>query len=94
MSTSVRSFAKINIGLRIGRLREDGYHELRTIYQTIGLSDLVRVDVGRGVGIEIHCKDPRVPDDESNTCWRVADRVLRTLKPRPARPAPAGSFRW
>ncbi|MBZ5534161.1 MAG: 4-(cytidine 5'-diphospho)-2-C-methyl-D-erythritol kinase [Acidobacteriia bacterium] len=82
MPTIVRSFAKINIGLRIGHLRKDGYHELRTIYQTIGLSDLVRVDVGRGVGIEIHCKDPRVPDDESNTCWRVADRVLRTLKTR------------
>ncbi len=82
MSTSVRSFAKINIGLRIGPLRGDGYHELRTIYQTIALSDLVRVDVTKGVGIEVHCKDPRVPDDEANTCWRVADRVLRMLKTR------------
>jgi 4-diphosphocytidyl-2-C-methyl-D-erythritol kinase len=40
------------------------------------------VDVGRGLGIEIVCKDPRVPDDESNTCWRVADRMLRSLKVR------------
>jgi 4-diphosphocytidyl-2-C-methyl-D-erythritol kinase len=38
--------------------------------------------VGRGLGIEIVCKDPRVPDDESNTCWRVADRMLRSLKVR------------
>jgi 4-diphosphocytidyl-2-C-methyl-D-erythritol kinase len=82
MSISVHSFAKINIGLRIGPLREDGYHELRTIYQTIALHDTVRVDVGKGVGIEIHCKDPRVPADETNTCWRVADRVLRALKTR------------
>ncbi|HZD92997.1 MAG TPA: 4-(cytidine 5'-diphospho)-2-C-methyl-D-erythritol kinase, partial [Candidatus Sulfotelmatobacter sp.] len=82
MSTSVRSFAKINIGLKIGPSREDGFHELRTIYQTIALSDVVRVDVSRGVGIEIVCKDKRVPDDESNTCWRVADRVLRSLKMR------------
>ncbi len=82
MSTLVRSFAKINIGLKIGPAREDGFHELRTIYQTIALADLVRVDVGRGVGIEIACKDRRVPEDESNTCWRVADRVLRALKTR------------
>ncbi len=82
MPIAVRSFAKINIGLRIGPPREDGYHELRTIYQTISLHDVVRVDLTRGAGIEINCKDPRVPSDESNTCWRVADRVLRSLKTR------------
>jgi 4-diphosphocytidyl-2-C-methyl-D-erythritol kinase len=82
MATSVRSFAKINFGLKIGPLREDGFHELRTIYQTVALSDQVRVDVSKGLGIEIACKDPRVPDDESNTCWRVADRILRSLKVR------------
>jgi 4-diphosphocytidyl-2-C-methyl-D-erythritol kinase len=82
MSTSVRSFAKINLGLKIGPLREDGFHELRTIYQTVALSDQVRVDVSKGLGIEIVCKDPRVPADESNTCWRVADRMLRSLKVR------------
>jgi 4-diphosphocytidyl-2-C-methyl-D-erythritol kinase len=82
MSLTVRSFAKINIGLRIGPRREDGYHELRTLYQTIALHDLIRIDAGRGVGIEIRCKDPRVPADESNTCWRIAERVLRSLKTR------------
>lgn len=82
MSTSIRSFAKINIGLKIGPLREDGFHELRTIYQTIALADVVRVDVGKGLGIDIACKDKRVPADESNTCWRVAERVLKQLKMR------------
>jgi 4-diphosphocytidyl-2-C-methyl-D-erythritol kinase len=82
MAIAVRSFAKINIGLRIGPRREDGFHELRTIYQTIALADTVRVDVGRGVGIEIYCKDQRVPADETNTCWRIADRFLRSIKTR------------
>jgi 4-diphosphocytidyl-2-C-methyl-D-erythritol kinase len=82
MATSVRSFAKINLGLKIGPLREDGFHELRTIYQTVALSDHVRVDVSKGLGIEVVCKDSRVPDDESNTCWRVADRIMRSLKVR------------
>ena len=82
MSIAVRSFAKINIGLKIGPLREDGFHELRTLYQTVAVSDVIRVEVGRGVGIEVYSKDPRVPRDETNTCWRVADRVLRSLKTR------------
>ena len=82
MPVSVRSFAKINLGLAIGAKRDDGFHELRTIYQTIALHDVIRVDVSRGTGIEIRCKDARVPSDESNTCWRIADRVMRSLKQR------------
>ncbi|HJY85924.1 MAG TPA: 4-(cytidine 5'-diphospho)-2-C-methyl-D-erythritol kinase [Candidatus Acidoferrales bacterium] len=82
MAISVRSFAKINIGLRIGPRREDGFHELRTLYQTIALHDTVKVDAGRGLGIEIACRDPRVPCDESNTCYRIAERVLRVFKVR------------
>jgi 4-diphosphocytidyl-2-C-methyl-D-erythritol kinase len=82
MAIAVRSFAKINIGLRIGPRREDGFHELRTLYQTIALADSVRVDVGKGVGIEIYSKDQRVPADETNTCWRIADRFLRSIKTR------------
>jgi 4-diphosphocytidyl-2-C-methyl-D-erythritol kinase len=82
MSTSVRSFAKINIGLKIGPRRPDGFHALRTVYQTIALSDLVKVDVGRGVGIDMASKDPRVPLDETNTCYRMAERVLHAFKTR------------
>lgn len=79
MSTSVRSFAKINLGLKIGPQRPDGFHELRTVYQTIGLYDLVRVDLQTGSGIEILCKDPAVPPDETNTCYKIADRVIKTV---------------
>src|SRR5258708_38787466 len=72
MPVTVRSFAKINLGLRIGAARADGFHELLTVYQTIGLHDLVKVRIERGTGIEIRCADPRVPTDESNTCFRIA----------------------
>jgi 4-diphosphocytidyl-2-C-methyl-D-erythritol kinase len=82
MPTTIPSFAKINLGLKIGPVRADGFHELRTVYQTIALHDVIKVDVQRGTGIEIRCKDPRVPQDESNTCYRVAERVLRALKQR------------
>jgi 4-diphosphocytidyl-2-C-methyl-D-erythritol kinase len=80
MSIAVRSFAKINLGLKIGPARADGFHQLRTIYQTIALHDVVRVEVQRGSGIEIRCNDPRVPLDESNTCYQAAERVLKAAK--------------
>jgi 4-diphosphocytidyl-2-C-methyl-D-erythritol kinase len=79
MPVTVRSFAKINLGLYIGALRPDGFHDLRTVYQTIALHDVIRVSVGRGTGIEIKCADPRVPCDQSNTCYRMAERVLEGL---------------
>ena len=76
MTVAVRSFAKINLGLYIGRVRADGFHDLRTVYQTIALHDVIRVTAGRGHGIEILCQDPRVPLDSSNTCYRMAERVM------------------
>jgi 4-diphosphocytidyl-2-C-methyl-D-erythritol kinase len=79
MTIAVRSFAKINLGLYIGAARADGYHDLRTVYQTIALHDVLRVSVGRGSGIDIVCKDPRVPLDSSNTCYRMAERVMDEL---------------
>jgi 4-diphosphocytidyl-2-C-methyl-D-erythritol kinase len=82
MTVLVRSFAKINLGLRIGALREDRFHELLTVYQTIGLHDVIRVSLGRGRGIEIRCNDPRVPKDESNTCYRIVEKAMPTLRAR------------
>jgi 4-diphosphocytidyl-2-C-methyl-D-erythritol kinase len=82
MPITVRSFAKINLGLCIGAPRPDGFHELRTVYQTIALHDIIRVRVSRGTGIEIRCEDPRVPKDESNTCYRVVERAISVLGAR------------
>ena len=82
MPVTARSYAKINIGLAIGQRRDNGFHDLLTVYQTVGVYDIIKVAFGKGTGIEIRCRDPRVPADESNTCYRVADRVLRKLKQR------------
>jgi 4-diphosphocytidyl-2C-methyl-D-erythritol kinase len=82
MVITVRSFAKINLGLGIGALRADGFHELRTVYQTIGLHDVIRVSVGLGSGIEICCDDSRVPTDKSNTCYRIVERAMASFKAR------------
>jgi 4-diphosphocytidyl-2-C-methyl-D-erythritol kinase len=63
-------------------LRSDGFHELRTVYQTIALHDVISVSVGRGSGIEIRCDDPRVPKDSTNTCFRIAEQAVDALKAR------------
>jgi 4-diphosphocytidyl-2-C-methyl-D-erythritol kinase len=80
MLVTVRSFAKINLGLYIGPSRSDGFHELRTVYQTVGLHDVLRVRVQRGSGIEIRCADPRVPNDHTNTCYRIVERAMAALQ--------------
>jgi 4-diphosphocytidyl-2-C-methyl-D-erythritol kinase len=82
MPNFVPSYAKINLGLKIGPRREDGFHELRTVYQTIGLHDRVKVELGRGTGIEIRSKNGGVPCDESNTCYRMVARALKALRTR------------
>jgi len=82
MSVTVRSFAKINLGLCIGARRPDGFHDLHTVYQTIALHDIIGVQVGRGTGIEIRCEDARVPKDQTNTCYRIAERAMAALGAR------------
>jgi 4-diphosphocytidyl-2-C-methyl-D-erythritol kinase len=82
MTVTVRSFAKINFGLCIGGLRPDGFHDLRTVYQTVALHDVIRVQVGRGTGIEVRCDDERVPKDASNTCYRIVERAMAALRAR------------
>jgi len=81
MPIALRSFAKINLGLRIGPVRTDGFHELATVYQTIDLHDEVSVSaqVSSVTKIEIRCDDPRVPTDSRNTCWKIVAAALDTM---------------
>jgi 4-diphosphocytidyl-2-C-methyl-D-erythritol kinase len=81
MSVTLRSFAKINIGLAIGLARPDGYHSLTTIYQTIGLHDLVTVTARRAAttSIVLTSNDERVPTDARNTAWKMVERALAVL---------------
>ena len=52
-------------------MRADGYHELRTVFQTVSLYDRLRVTETAGV-IEIICDDARVPTDETNLAYKAA----------------------
>src|ERR1700747_1762693 len=67
----VRAFAKINRSLRVVATRADGYHELRTIFQSIALHDTLTLRQVRGP-FELTCDDPACPTDETNLIARAA----------------------
>ena len=82
MPTSVRSHAKINLGLSIGAPRPDGFHSLVTVYQTLEAYDVVTVSArpAAETSISITSNDSRVPTDARNTAWKMVSLVLQTLK--------------
>jgi 4-diphosphocytidyl-2-C-methyl-D-erythritol kinase len=72
----VRAFAKINLFLRVMGRRRDGYHELRTILQSIALHDTLTVQRARG-RFALTCDKPDCPADRTNLVWRAAERVWK-----------------
>jgi 4-diphosphocytidyl-2-C-methyl-D-erythritol kinase len=74
----LRSFAKINLDLRILNKRSDGFHELRSIFQTISLSDLLEIDFESARRTELLLADPlQIPD---NLILRAARAALDALR--------------
>lgn len=71
----VPSYAKINWTLEILGRRPDGYHELRTLLQTISLRDRLTFTEAED-GIELATDDPQLPADRSNLVWRAANALL------------------
>jgi 4-diphosphocytidyl-2-C-methyl-D-erythritol kinase len=81
MSAAARSvrrsaFAKINLDLRVLGTRPDGYHELRTTFQSIALADTLTFTRSRG-GFRITSDDPACPSGRSNLVWRAAALVWK-----------------
>lgn len=80
MSPTYRSFAKINLHLRVVGRRSDGYHELETIFQTIDLADRLQFAPGPR-GVELTVTEPTLPADPSNLAHRAASAFLRRWAP-------------
>jgi 4-diphosphocytidyl-2-C-methyl-D-erythritol kinase len=72
----VPSFAKINLGLEVLGRRRDGYHELRTLFQTISLRDDLWLSP-RPMGVSVRSASPEVPGDETNLAARAALELAR-----------------
>ena len=74
----VRAHAKVNLDLRVLGVRPDGYHELRTVFQTIELHDTLTCAERPGP-FTIACRDRRVPTDAGNLVWKAAGALWGAL---------------
>lgn len=70
------SHAKVNLRLEILKKREDGYHEIRTIFQKISLHDTIRFSLKEAQGISITTNEPDLPVGKSNLVYRAAQAIL------------------
>ena len=70
----VRVPAKVNLHLSVGPPREDGFHDLTTVFQAVGIFDEVRASAGSGLAVQVSgaCADG-VPDGPENLAWRAAE---------------------
>ncbi len=84
-SVSLPSFAKINLDLRILGVRPDGYHDLRTVFQSLALFDSVTVTTRRGP-LAVTCDEPDIPTDQRNLVWRAASLLHRVASGKSSAP--------
>jgi 4-diphosphocytidyl-2-C-methyl-D-erythritol kinase len=66
----IKAYAKINIGLNILGKRQDGYHDLETVFHRIDLADEILLEPSSTIGFT--CDSSGVPSDDSNLCLRAA----------------------
>ena len=83
---TVRTCAKVNLCLRVLGRRDDGWHEVQTVLQTIGLWDTIHLAPPAAPGrISLTVAGADIPADETNLCWRAAE----LLAPRAGSPGVA-----
>ena len=77
------AFAKLNLTLDVLGKREDGYHDLQSVMQTISIRDDVEIDVGTGKPWCLTCTMEGIPTDERNLAWKAARVYCDAMKKDP-----------
>ena len=77
------AFAKLNLTLDVLGKREDGYHDLQSVMQSISIRDDVEIDIGTGKPWKLLCSDETIPTDETNLAWKAAKVYCDTMKKDP-----------
>ena len=73
------AFAKLNLTLDVLGKREDGYHDIKSIMQTISLRDDIEIDLGTGKPWKLLCDKEHIPTDETNLAWKAAKLYFDTI---------------
>jgi len=79
MKIKFKTPAKINLGLHIHGKREDGFHELETIFQMVSLYDDVELEL-LSSGIKLECDSPGVPTDDTNLAYKAANLLRQSYQ--------------
>lgn len=77
------AYAKINLTLDVLGKRSDGYHDLKSVMQTISVRDDIEIDVGTGKPWNLLCTKDGIPTDQSNLAWKAAEVFFDVLKKDP-----------
>ena len=77
------ALAKLNLTLDVLGKREDGYHDLQSVMQTISIRDDVEIDVGTGKPWKLLCDKEGIPTDERNLAWKAAKVFFDAVKKDP-----------
>ncbi len=77
------AFAKLNLTLDVLGKREDGYHDLQSVMQTISIRDDIEIDVGTGKPWKLLCSQEGIPTDERNLAWKAAKVFCEAAKKDP-----------
>ena len=77
------AYAKVNLTLDVLGKREDGYHDLQSVMQTISLRDDIETDIGTGKPWCLRCSDQDIPCDETNLAWKAAKVFFDALNRDP-----------
>lgn len=77
------AFAKLNLTLDVLGKREDGYHDLRSVMQTISMRDDIEIDLGTGKPWKLSCTNDAIPCNEKNLAWKAAEVFFKTVNEDP-----------
>lgn len=73
------AFAKLNLTLDVLGKRDDGYHDMKSVMQTISIRDDIEIDVGTCKPWKLTCDKEGIPCDEKNLAWKAAKVYLDTI---------------
>ena len=73
------AFAKLNLTLDVLGKRDDGYHNLKSVMQTISIRDDIEIDIGTGNPWTLECDKEGIPTDERNLAWKAAKVYLDAM---------------
>ena len=77
------AYAKVNLTLDVLGKRPDGYHDLKSVMQTISLRDDIEIDIGTGKPWALRCDKEGIPCDERNLAWKAAKVYCEALRKDP-----------